>query len=43
MEDPTLADTILDRLVNNAHKIQLTGVSMGKVQGQKELENESTT
>jgi len=43
MEDPTLADAILDRLVNNAHKIELTGESMRKVQGQQELENESTT
>ena len=43
MEDPTLADAILDRLVNNAHHIQLTGESMRKVQGQQELQNESTT
>ena len=43
MEDPTLADAILDRLVNNAHKIELTGESMRKVQGQQELENEATT
>ena len=28
--DPTLADAILDRLVHNAHKIQLTGESMRK-------------
>ena len=41
MEDPTLADAILDRLVNNAHKIQLTGESMRKVKGQQELENET--
>ncbi len=41
MEDPTLADAILDRLVNNAHKIELTGESMRKVQGQQELKNES--
>ena len=38
MEAPTLADAILDRLVNNAHKIQLTGESMRKVKGQQELE-----
>ena len=42
MEDPTLADAILDRLVNNAHKIQLTGDSMRKVQGEQELIIEST-
>ena len=28
--DPTVADAILDRLVHNAHKIQLTGDSMRK-------------
>ena len=28
--DPTLADAILDRLVHNAHKIQLKGDSMRK-------------
>ena len=40
MDDPTLADAILDRIVNNAHKIALTGESMRKVQGQRELANE---
>ncbi len=30
--DPTLADAILDRLVHNAHKIQLKGESMRKTQ-----------
>lgn len=30
MENPTLADAILDRLVHNAHRIQLTGDSMRK-------------
>ena len=29
--DATLADAILDRLVHNAHKIQLKGESMRKV------------
>ena len=28
--DPTLADAILDRLVNNAHRLKLTGESMRK-------------
>ena len=40
MDDPTLADVILDRIFNNAHKIALTGESMRKVQGQRELANE---
>ena len=34
--DPTLADGILDRLVHNAHKIEMKGESMrkrGKVEG----------
>jgi DNA replication protein DnaC len=30
IEDPTLADAILDRLVHNAHKINLKGDSMRK-------------
>ena len=30
--DPTLADSILDRLVHNAHRIELGGESMRKVQ-----------
>ncbi len=42
MDDPTLADAILDRLVNNAHKIQLTGDSMRKVKAEQELIIEST-
>jgi DNA replication protein DnaC len=28
--DPTLADTILDRLVHNAHRIEIRGNSMPK-------------
>jgi DNA replication protein DnaC len=31
--DPTLADAILDRLVHNAHKIQMKGESMRKTRG----------
>ena len=30
MPDPTLADAILDKLVNNAHQVQLIGKSMRK-------------
>ena len=29
--DPTYADAILDRLVHNAHRIELTGESMRRV------------
>ena len=39
--DPTIADSILDRLVHNAHRIELTGDSMrkkrkGKSEGEKQ-------
>ncbi len=37
--DPTLADAILDRLIHNAHKIQLKGESMRK----KKTLNQTTT
>jgi len=30
MQDPTLADPILDRLVHNAYKVELKGESMRK-------------
>lgn len=30
MQDPTLADAILDRLVHNAYKVELRGESMRK-------------
>lgn len=30
INDPTLADAILDRLIHNAHKIKLQGGSMRK-------------
>ena len=33
--DPTLADSILDRLVHNAHRIELNGESMRKKRGPK--------
>lgn len=31
--DPTLADSILDRLVHNAHRLDLTGESIRKKKG----------
>ncbi len=40
MEDTTLANAIIYRLVNNAHKINLSGESTRKVQGQQEFELE---
>src|SRR5262249_32952003 len=36
--DPTVADSILDRLVHNAHRIELQGASMRKKLGQPEVE-----
>ena len=33
--DPTLADSILDRLVHNAHRIEMHGESMRKERGGK--------
>ena len=33
--DPTLADSILDRLVHNAHRIELKGESLRKKRGPK--------
>ncbi len=32
--DNTLADAILDRLMHNAHRLQLKGESMRKIMGQ---------
>jgi DNA replication protein DnaC len=34
--DPTIPDSILDRLAHNAHRIELYGESMRKRRGQKE-------
>ena len=31
--DPTYADAILDRLVHNAHRIELTGESLRRARG----------
>ena len=36
--DPTLADAILDRLVHNAHRLNLTGDSMRKITGRRALD-----
>jgi len=36
--DPTIADSILDRLVHNAHRIDLAGESMRKGRGGKPLQ-----
>jgi DNA replication protein DnaC len=33
LPDPTLADAVLDRLVHNAHRIDLNGESMRKAKG----------
>jgi DNA replication protein DnaC len=33
--DPTIADSILDRLVHNAHRIELAGASLRKSQNGK--------
>jgi DNA replication protein DnaC len=33
--DPTVADSILDRLVHNAYRIELSGESMRKKRGRK--------
>ena len=35
--DPTVADSILDRLVHNAHRFELRGESLRKVQGRAEI------
>jgi DNA replication protein DnaC len=35
--DPTLADAILDRVVHQAHKIQLKGESLRKMYAKKRL------
>lgn len=40
ISNPTLADAILDRLIHNAHKINLSGESMRKTKKQKELKKE---
>ncbi len=42
--DPTLADAILDRLVHNAHRLELAGESMRKLKaGRKRLDLDTET
>jgi DNA replication protein DnaC len=36
--DPTIADAVLDRVVHQAHRMQLKGESMRKLRGRKQLE-----
>jgi DNA replication protein DnaC len=37
--DPTLADSILDRLVHNSYRLELTGESMRKKRNRKPEED----
>jgi len=41
--DPTLADSILDRLVHHAHQLELTGESLRKSRGRQTLKEKETT
>jgi len=41
--DPTLADAILDRLVHNAHRLNMTGDSMRKAAGKRALDHDQNT
>ena len=43
MQDPTMADAILDRLVHNGHKIELKGDSMRKRQSSLDRKTEAVT
>jgi DNA replication protein DnaC len=43
MQDPTMADAILDRLVHNGHKIELEGDSMRKRQSSLDRKTTSVT
>jgi hypothetical protein len=36
--DPTLADAILDRLVHNAHRLNLNGDSLRRINAKRELD-----
>ena len=39
IDEPTIADAILDRIVHNAHRLTLTGESMRKAQAQLDRDN----
>jgi len=39
--DPTIADAVLDRLIHNAHKINLKGESMRKIRSPLTKKNKS--
>ena len=41
--DPTLADACLDRLVHNAHRLNLTGDSMRRIRGKRALDADQKT
>jgi DNA replication protein DnaC len=41
--DPTVADSILDRLVHHAHRIELQGASMRKTKTVKPNDTDSET
>jgi DNA replication protein DnaC len=41
--DPTLADACLDRLVHNAHRLNLTGDSMRRIRGKRTLDADQKT
>ena len=38
--DPTIADSILDRLIHNAYRVELNGESIRKVRGRKAREEQ---
>jgi DNA replication protein DnaC len=40
IRDPTIADAILDRLIHNAHKINLKGESMRKLRSKSSITRE---
>lgn len=40
INDGTLADAILDRLIHNAHRLELKGESMRKIKGKVKLDKE---
>jgi DNA replication protein DnaC len=42
LNDKTLADAILDRLIHNAHRLEMKGESMRKKQSTLATENEQT-